>query len=242
MKFALISDIHGNLEALTAVLQDIDRQQVDSIHCLGDVIGYGSDPSACLELVEKYCDIKLLGNHEYVMLGMESFDGYTPIAKLSTEWTKSQLTDRDFSLIAGYIMDHNINDLYLVHASPFEPEQWHYILTPEEATIAFDRLKERICFHGHSHIPLLFSEMPDQPPRRKAGHSFLPDSKNRYLINIGSVGQPRDDDPRACYVIFDVDQEDITYHRVAYDIKTAQSKMTQAQLPDMLISRLAVGR
>ena len=242
MKLALISDIHGNLEALTAVLEDIDKQQVDKIHCLGDVVGYGSEPTACLELVNKTCDIKLMGNHEYVILGLESPDNYTHIARISAEWTRSRLTDRDFSFITDFEMDRSLDNLYLVHSSPFEPEQWHYILSPEEAAQAFERLEGWLCFHGHSHIPLIFSEAQDRPPRERVGHSFLPDSENRYLVNIGSVGQPRDNDPRACYVTFDTDEGEVTYHRVEYDIETAQSKMAQAQLPEMLIDRLAVGR
>ncbi len=245
MKLALISDVHGNLEALTAVLQDIDKQKVDKIHCLGDVIGYGSDPTACLELVSKNCDIKLMGNHEYVILGLEPPDSYTHAARVSAVWTQDHLTDKELSLMADFEIDRYIDDLYLVHASPFEPDRWHYVLGPDEATAAFERLQGRLCFHGHSHIPLIFSEMPNQPLRRRVGHSFLPNSETRHLINIGSVGQPRDNDPRACYVTFDINEEgeeEVTYHRVEYDIETAQSKMAQARLPDILIDRLTVGR
>ncbi|HWR82492.1 MAG TPA: metallophosphoesterase family protein [Candidatus Deferrimicrobium sp.] len=242
MKLALISDIHGNLEALTAVLADIDQQRVDTLCCLGDVVGYGSEPSACLELVTRHCDVKLMGNHEYVILGRESSESYTHVARISAEWTGKQLTDHDFSVIAGFAMDYRFDDLYLVHASPFEPEQWHYVLSPDEAAAAFEALDGNVCFHGHSHIPIIFAELPDRPPRGRLGHSFLADRDNRYLINIGSVGQPRDSDPRACYVTFDTDEREVCYHRVEYDIKAAQHKMAQAQLPEMLIQRLAAGR
>jgi len=242
MKLALISDIHGNLEALTSVLKDINRQQVDKIYCLGDVIGYGSEPAACLDLVCKTCDVKLMGNHEYVLLGLESPDNYTPVAKASSAWTRVQLTDRDLSRIADFDLDRSIDRLYLVHASPAQPETWPYILSPEEAAEAFEHLEEWLCFHGHSHIPLIYSEVPNGLPRERVGHSFLPDEDNRYLVNIGSVGQPRDNDPRACYVTFDTQERDIVYRRVEYDIEAAQAKMAQAQLPDMLIDRLAVGR
>ena len=242
MKVAFISDIHGNLEALTAVLRDIENQQVDSIHSLGDVIGYGSEPTACLELVNKHCEIKLMGNHEYVILGLESAEAYTHMARIAAEWTRQHLADREFSLIADFEMDHSLDELFLVHASPFQPDQWHYVLSPEEAAVAFDSLRGRMCLHGHSHIPLIFSEIPQGQPRRRAGHSFQPDADNRYLVNIGSVGQPRDNDPRACYVTFDTECGEVEYHRVTYDIDTAQRKMARAELPDMLIDRLAVGR
>jgi predicted phosphodiesterase len=242
MRLALISDIHGNLEALTAVLEDVEKQSVDKIHCLGDVVGYGSDPVACLKLVIQNCDIRLMGNHEYVVLGLESMEFYTYVAQTAAEWTRKQLSDYEFSLISDFEMERTVDDLHLVHASPFKPEQWHYILSPEEAALAFEHLKENICFHGHSHIPLVFSEVPDSQPRQKIGHSFIPSPENRYLINIGSVGQPRDNDPRACYVTFDAVEREVTYHRVEYDIKSAQKKMAQAQLPEMLISRLSSGR
>ncbi len=242
MKLALISDIHGNLEALSAVLDHIESEHVDRIHCLGDVVGYGSDPLACLELVSESCDIRLMGNHEYAILGLESTESYVQAARVSAEWTRKQLTEDKFALIAGFEMEHVSDELHLVHASPFEPDLWHYILSPEEAAMAFEHFRGSICFHGHSHLPLIFSEVPGSLPRQKIGHSFFPDEENRYLVNIGSVGQPRDNDPRACYVTFDTDEREVTYHRAEYDIKTAQQKMAQAQLPEMLIHRLSVGR
>ncbi len=242
MKLALLSDIHGNLEALTAVLRDIVSQKADKIYCLGDVIGYGSEPSACLDLVNTYCEVKIMGNHEYVILGMESTKGYTHVAKVSSEWTRNQLTDEEIAIISTFRMDYTEGDMYFVHSSPYEPKRWHYILSPEEAAVAFEHLQQRLCFHGHSHIPLIYSEKEGHLPRERAGHSFLPDTESRYLINIGSVGQPRDNDPRACYVIYDTAENEALYRRVEYDIKTTQQKMAKAQLPEMLIDRLAVGR
>ncbi len=242
MKLALISDIHGNLEAFTAVLEDIEKQSTDRIHCLGDVVGYGSEPDACLQLVADTCEIKLMGNHEHVILRLDQPDNYTHVARVSADWTREQLNDRALSIIAKYRIDHHDDEFYLVHASPDQPDRWHYVLTPEEAAGAFVKLNERLCFYGHSHVPMIFTESPGAMPRRRVGHTFLPDPDSRYLINVGSVGQPRDNDPRACYVIYDTDEGDVTYCRVDYDIESAQSKMAQAQLPDMLIDRLAVGR
>ncbi|MFH1373473.1 MAG: metallophosphoesterase family protein [bacterium] len=242
MKLALISDIHGNLEAFTAVLEDIEKKSADRIHCLGDVVGYGSEPGACLQLVADTCEFKLMGNHEHVILGLDQPDNYTHIARISAAWTRKQLSDRALSIIAEFRIDHHDDEFYLVHASPDQPDRWHYVLTPEEAAGAFVKLNERLCFYGHSHVPMIFTESPGTMPRRRVGHTFLPDPDSRYLINVGSVGQPRDNDPRACYVIYDTDEDDVTYCRVDYDIESAQSKMAQAQLPDMLIDRLAVGR
>lgn len=242
MLCALISDIHGNLEALTAVLQDVEQHKVDAIHCLGDVVGYGPDPGPCLELVDKTCKIKLLGNHEQAATGMLPIESYNPAARQSALWTKEQLSDNHFSMIRRYMMEGHAADVHLVHASPYQPDQWRYILTPEEASLAFSSFDEQICFNGHTHLPIIFSEVPDGEPRLRVGHSFLPDEQTRYIINVGSVGQPRDKDPRACYVLYDSTEREVTYRRVEYDIKSAQLKMEAADLPEILITRLSQGR
>ncbi len=242
MKYALISDIHANVEALTATLSDIDAQGVDRIHCLGDVIGYGADPSACLELVQERCDIKLLGNHEYTALGRQSTDLFNEAARLSAEWTVGQLSERDLEIMGAFELDRAIDQAYLVHASPYRPDSWHYIFTTDEAHLAFKHLKKKLCFFGHSHLPLILSQDADGNPRSRVGHSFEPDPDQTYLVNIGAVGQPRDNDARASYVVFDDDAYEIAFHRVEYDIEKAQSKMTAAHLPEVLVSRIAVGR
>ncbi len=242
MKYALLSDIHGNLEALQAVLRDIESNQVEKIHCLGDVIGYGADPVACLDLVQQHCEVKLMGNHEFAAIGLSSTEHYNEAAQVATEWTRKQLTDHELDIINGFEIKHTIADVLLVHSSPYDPERWHYILTPASAAQAFANFDERICFFGHSHLPQIYMEQEDGLPRCLVGHDFMPDDEGRYLINVGSVGQPRDEDPRACYTIFDTEEGEVTYHRVEYDIERTQSKMAQASMPQMLISRLKLGR
>ena len=243
MRLALISDIHGNLTALEAVLADIDSQQVETIHCLGDVIGYGPEPAACIELVEKRCTVKLLGNHEYVVMGLESLSQMNQAARKSAEWTCNQVGDREISLLAEYEMEHVIDDRYtLVHASPCEPEQWPYLLTISEVRAAFAAMQTPICFFGHTHLPTVFSLETDGTIRQRTPEVFTPEPDRRYLINVGSVGQPRDNDSRACYVILDTESGRVEYRRVEYDIAQTQDKMRQAEMPRMLIERLAVGR
>ena len=242
MKTALISDIHANLEALTAVLNDIDGNQIDQIICLGDVIGYGSDPVGCLELVQKHCKIKLIGNHEYAALGLTETTQYNSAAQQATEWTKTQLGDFELSILDDFIMEHSADNIHYVHASPFEPDRWRYILAPNSALEGFMHFDEKICFFGHTHVPQIFSENENGLPRCQVGHDFLPDPDGRYLINVGSVGQPRDNDPRACYVIFDDKEYEVISQRVEYNIAETQRKMTAAQMPHMLISRLSAGR
>jgi predicted phosphodiesterase len=242
MRIALISDIHANLEALEAVFVDIEKQKCDVIHCLGDVVGYGSDPSACLQLVEKNCKIKLIGNHDHAALGASSTEDYSPVARLSADWTRSVLSDQDISIMNNFSVEEILDDSHLVHASPFEPLDFHYVLSPHDAKHAFPCIKKSLCFFGHTHVPMIFTEYKGELPRQKIGHSFEPDKDGRYLINIGSVGQPRDNDPRAAYVIHDIDRGSVEYVRVVYDIKKTQEKMEQARLPELLIERLSVGQ
>ena len=242
MKFALISDIHANYEALKAVLADMESQKVDKIHCLGDVIGYGTDPVACINEINKVCDIKIMGNHEYAALGLSSTENYHQAARIASEWTKNQLSDFELSIIADFEMSRSDSDFHFVHANPREPESWRYILAPQAAKDAFTYFDEKICFFGHSHLPHIFVEQDNDLPRSQVGHDILPDPDNRYLINVGSVGQPRDNDNRACYVIFDTNEYELFYRRVEYDIAAAQMKMTEAEMPEVLINRLSIGK
>ena len=242
MRVALISDIHANLEALEAVLKDIESRRVDAIHCLGDVIGYGCNPRECLELVSRHCDIILQGNHESVMLGLLGYDHLNQLAKVSMNWTSNQITDQDLSIMEGFSMDARIEGAYLVHASPYQPDQWHYILSSSEAEAGLKCLPEPIGFFGHTHLPYTWSISKAGGCRSQVGHDFDADPDNRYLVNVGSVGQPRDNDPRSCYVVYDSEEHEIRYHRVEYDIAATQEKMTAAETDKILINRLVVGR
>jgi len=242
MRLALISDIHGNLEALQAVLRDIESQQVERIHCLGDVIGYGCDPVACLHLVAEHCDVKLMGNHEYAAIGVLPSEAMNVHARQSIQWTVTRLTDREISLIAEFDLTAEQDDRLLVHASPYEPDEWRYILTPSEAAEAFEHTDNRLVFHGHTHLPVINCLTSVGRIRTVAAHDFDPDEGSRYLINVGSVGQPRDNDPRACYVIYDSKEDTVSFRRIEYDISAAQAKMCRAEMPQMLIDRLQAGR
>ncbi len=242
MTCAIISDIHANLEALQAVLQDIENYKVDKIHCLGDIIGYGCNPIECLNLITRHCDIKLMGNHEYIVLGLLNLEHLNDIARASIELTQKQLSDRELSILADLDMDAEIENACLVHASPYEPEEWHYILTIPEAKRAFESFDQSLCFVGHSHLPRIFSHYPNRECSSRVGHDLDLDTECRYLVNVGSVGQPRDNDARACYVIYDTTEQQIQYHRVEYDVKLTQTKMMEANVPLMLVERLEIGR
>jgi diadenosine tetraphosphatase ApaH/serine/threonine PP2A family protein phosphatase len=242
MRYAVISDIHANLEALTAVLADIAAQSVDQIICLGDVVGYGVDPGPCVELVEKHCTVKLKGNHEAAALGEISTDNYNLSARQSAEWTRAHLDDKTKACINRYTMEHEEPGIYFVHASPLEPTTYRYVLNIDEAGAGIACLPQRVGFNGHTHLPMIFSSYKNNPIRQTIGHTFCPDPETHYLINVGAVGQPRDNDPRASYAIYDTVEEEITFRRIEYDFKTTQDKMIQAQAPEMLIARLAAGK
>jgi diadenosine tetraphosphatase ApaH/serine/threonine PP2A family protein phosphatase len=242
MKLALISDIHANLEALEAVLKKIDTQETDRLYCLGDIVGYGCDPVACIEVVRKHCDEILIGNHDFVALNLEPGMRMNSHARQAMEFTTSCLGDKELSWLADLDLECQIEDLHLVHASPFEPDQWHYIINEDDARLGMSQLKKRIGFIGHTHLPMVFSEKVDGSCRVKVGHDCIPGEESRHIINVGSVGQPRDKDPRACYVTYDTTTCELNYHRVEYDIKLTQQKMIQANVPKMLIERIEVGR
>ena len=242
MRIAIISDIHGNLEALQAVLKEIESQKVDRINCLGDVIGYGCDPVACLDLVNQHCSAKLMGNHEYAAIGLLPLEAMNLAARQSIQWTIAQLKDRELAMIADFEMKTEDAGSLMVHASPEEPDEWHYVLSQQEAIKGFAHLDQKLAFHGHTHLPLIFCQAPNGNVRTIVGHDFDPDEESSYLINVGSVGQPRDNDPRASFVIYDVGEMSISYHRVEYDFKITQAKMCKADMPSMLIDRLEVGR
>ena len=242
MVIALISDIHANLSALDAVLEKIAAEKITTVYCLGDIVGYGPEPSACLKRVNETCDIILMGNHEYHVLGLVADHTLNPVARKSAEWTKAQLSDTDLAQISDLDMDAHLADVYLVHASPHTPDQWRYIVSAAEAALAFDKFEERICFYGHSHLPMIFSRSGEGGVRQQIGHNFDADPEKRYLVNVGSVGQPRDNDCRAAFVAYDTETGDVVYHRVDYDIERTRRLMQEAGLPTMLTDRLTVGQ
>ena len=238
----MISDIHGNLEALAAVLKDIDERSIDKVFCLGDIVGYGCNPQDCIDLIKERCEVILMGNHDQVAAGEFSLDHYNAAAKAAAVWTREKLEDAAVEFLSNLPLLHRIDDVLFVHSSPWQPEEWHYIMTRDDAKIAFNCFDEPLCFYGHTHMPMIFCDDGSGSIRQQIGHDIFPDEEARYLINIGSVGQPRDDDARACYASLDLDDKTIDLHRIDYDIASTQRKMADNNLPEILIDRLSAGR
>ncbi|MFN0151006.1 MAG: metallophosphoesterase family protein [bacterium] len=242
MRIAIFSDIHGNLEALEAVLASDEMKSADRAVCLGDVIGYGADPSACLARVREKAERVLLGNHESAVAHpgeLEYFNGY---ARTALEWTRAQLSAEDLAYVSSLPFAYREPpDFLFVHSAPRSPADWTYIVGLDTARAELSSFGETLCFVGHSHVPLAVeapadgtSQLIDFPVRVEPG--------NRYLVNVGGVGQPRDRDPRAAFALYDTDSRTLSLVRVEYPIERAQEKIIAAGLPPFLATRLAAGR
>lgn len=244
MRYAIISDIHSNLEALTAVLDDIGRRRVDRTVCLGDVVGYGADPEACLAAIRKTTDVIVAGNHDWGSVGKVDLNYFNRSARTAAEWTAGRLSEPERSYLARLPLALNLGgpDGFLaVHSTPDHPDEWRYILSIDEAEFQFERMPRPVCFVGHSHQPLAW-QWHSGGRVSVVGREYLQmDAGRRYIVNVGSVGQPRDGDPRAGYAVFDEERREAVIHRVEYDVSSAQAKILKAGLPPRLAERLARG-
>lgn len=243
MRTAFISDIHANVDGLETVLADISHQEIDRIVCLGDIVGYGPEPNPCVARVREVCQVTVVGNHDYAALGRMDTLGFNEYARAAADWTAKALDKDSIAFLGGLPLDIVLDGMRLVHASPLDPERWTYILSYQEAKRQFTGFTEKICFIGHSHLPIVVEEegeeiralpfSPDVPVR------IHPD--RRYLVNVGSVGQPRDRDPRSGYAWYDDEAKAVMMRRLEYPVANVQKKIIEAGLPPFLAQRLADG-
>ena len=241
MKVLVISDIHANLTALETVLADAG--EVDAVWALGDVVGYGPDPNECIEIVKSLPDsICLLGNHDAATINQIDVLTFNPAARLAIQWTQNTIKPENREFLQKLPASQRIDNVTLVHGSPREPV-WEYLLDPRNAAANFDYFYTTYCFVGHTHLPIMYlMENGNQFAQMISPSAFSPlKLVPRSIINPGSVGQPRDHDPRASYLIYDKDAQTIEYRRVEYDIGAVQERMRQAGLPSRHIHRLADG-
>jgi len=244
MRFGLFADVHGNLEAFEMVRRQLSREAVDEYVFLGDLVGYGADPVACIRLLremsaEKPC-LCVAGNHDYAVAGRVSSESFTFYARQAVLWTQGILAKDDLDFLAGFPLMGKTAYFRAVHASPFAPERWLYFTNINDAHQNFMAFDEPLCFIGHSHAPVVFS-IAERITRCMELVIPLKRGK-RYIINVGSVGQPRDGNPRAAFAIYDTDQNQVTVHRVAYEVSLAQAKIIKAGLPKILAYRLFYGK
>lgn len=251
MQVAVISDIHANLPALEAVLADIEEVGVEERWCLGDVVGYGASPDDCVALVREHCEACLVGNHDLAVLGELDTSTFSTAAASAVEWTVKHSSEESLSFLRGLSPKDASRPAALYHASPRDPI-WEYVLWPEQAADCLAVQERRVSLVGHSHVALFFSVPEGEQVRAEAvpeargwqagAGTRLEIGEGRWLINPGSVGQPRDGDARAAWLELDTDAWEATYHRVAYDIDRAAKAIEEGGLPEHLASRLFVGR
>ncbi len=226
-----------------AVLADAEAQRVDQIHFLGDAVGYGANPNEVIELIDRKCKIKLMGNHDFSALGKLDIEDFNPFAQIAINYTASILSEKSLKTLAAFELTAEEERCLYVHSTPNEPEAWNYCITASDAKWQFNHFDQDICFLGHSHKPSLFY-LDDQKSVKavevESKIELRPDC--RHIVNVGSVGQPRDGDPRSCYVVFDSAARSIEFRRVEYDVSAAQQKMAAAELPSFLVDRLASGK
>lgn len=254
MRLAIVSDIHSNLPALEAVLAACDQAEVDEVWCLGDIVGYGAEPDACARLVRERCELSLVGNHDLAVLGQLEISSFSPAAAAAVEWTQSNCAAETLELLRGLQPSDENHEVGLYHASPRDPV-WEYVLWMDQAAECLEAQATRISLVGHSHVALFFvstdgaegaAESSESDGSMRGSHAeagtTLDLSAGRWLVNPGSVGQPRDGDPRAAWLELDTEAWTSTHHRVGYEIERAATAIAEAGLPEQLARRLYVGQ
>jgi predicted phosphodiesterase len=242
MRVGFFSDVHSNLEALQVVVADFQKEKLDRVFFLGDAVGYGPDPNECTSIIEQVAEVKLMGNHDYAALGLMETTLFNEYAQRSMQWTKSILTEKSLKILSGFAMDHRFDQTYLVHSTPKGPQEWNYIFDLDDAEENFHFFSKQICIIGHSHLPVIIKKFDDRRCFLHEESETKIEKGFRYIINIGSVGQPRDGSNMACYLIYDTKGKKASLKRLPYDYKKTQAKMEKRGLPEFLIERLAVGR
>jgi diadenosine tetraphosphatase ApaH/serine/threonine PP2A family protein phosphatase len=242
----VISDVHSNRQALESVLAATAEAGVEETWCLGDVVGYGADPDACAELVRERCDVCLVGNHDLAVLGALDISTFSESAAAAVEWTRERATAATLDFLRDLEPAGERAGVGLFHASPRDPI-WEYVLSIDQAEAGLEAQAERVCLIGHSHIALFFTRpaapRPTYAHGAQAGDGALLDlDGGDWLINPGSVGQPRDADPRAAWLELDTEEWSARFHRVSYDIAAAARAIVDGGLPSVLGERLGAGR
>jgi len=242
VKIGIISDIHANLEALEAVLRVLKDKGATRFACCGDIVGYGPDPNGCVEIIRVLDCVCVAGNHDYGVAGKTPLAGFNSTANRAALWTRPVLTESNRRYLEGLSLTAQEGSLFIVHSSPSAPDAWEYVLTVREAAGEMEHYRAGVCVVGHSHQPFSAERLPGKPARLVRGDSLhiLPGAK--YFINAGSVGQPRDGNPRACCMLYDDDEQVMVHLRVPYDIPAVQARIRAAGLPEHLASRLESGR
>ena len=239
--FAVLGDIHANLDALNVVLDDCRSQGVTDYLCTGDVVGYNACPHECMDIIRAIGCPVVVGNHDFYVSSRQNLDDFNPAAAAVVQWTRKQLSVDEIYWLRNLPFTHTQMGVTLVHSTMDNPENFGYVFDNLQAEANFLNQKTPVCFHGHTHCPMIYEKSMNGVFRIDAQDFKLPIGR-KYFINVGSVGQPRDGDPRATYVIYDPKERTVRFRRLEYDVAAAQARVREAGLPDHLAERLARGR
>lgn len=240
MKYAILGDIHANLEALTSVLKDAKEQGINRFVSMGDIVGYGANPVECVDILMNLdCQI-VQGNHDFYAACDTPIEHFSPAAARTVIWTRTQLSEIHRLFLAELPLKRIVENFTICHSSLWNPSDWNYVIDQEAAKKSLSEQQTQVCFVGHTHVPLMFQHNGELTMRRYETGEII--SGHKYIINPGSVGQPRDRNPLTGYAILDLTTNTIQLRRLEYDIKTAQEKIISAGLPDKNAIRLALGR
>ena len=242
MLLGIFSDIHSNLDALQSVYSDMERRGVNKRVCLGDLVGYGGNPNECVEMIKSISDICILGNHDSVAIENEHPENFNPYALKVMDWTRNVLTSESLDYLKSLPYQIEMDDCLFVHSSPKSPADWCYVSSLDDAVDAFEFFKQQACFIGHTHCPNIIVKESGQSFKVLEESEYKITGGERVLINVGSVGQPRDRDPQASYCTYDTVSKEILLIKVPYDIEAAQQVMISHDLPEYLVNRLSEGR
>ena len=246
MVYLIFSDLHSNLEALERFIQIRETIPHDRVVCLGDTVGYNADPNECVDWVRQNADIVLAGNHDYGAVGKTDVSYFNSYALEACLWTRKELTESNSEYLSGLPIKKEQDGILWVHSSPFEPEEWHYVVNKYDGEENFPHFETPMCFLGHSHKPMILEQEPGGKVEAVYGGAvehweYSLKSDCRYIINVGSLGQPRDGFPSPGFVVYDADQSSLEFRRFDYNIERTQEKIGSKNLPKFLAERLSAG-
>jgi diadenosine tetraphosphatase ApaH/serine/threonine PP2A family protein phosphatase len=240
LRYAVFSDVHGNLEALRATLTAIEALQVDVLICLGDIVGYGPQPAECISEIDRHCSYIIAGNHDYAVADKLSISTFNALAREAVLWTRNRLGEADLEFLAGLPLEQTLDTFEVVHGSPRSPGQFEYVQNSYDACMAMSCMRRPLCFVGHSHVPVTFVQGEIVTYCLDTDVKIDPGAK--VIVNVGSVGQPRDKDPRACFAIYDEEAMTVRLGRVPYNIDATANRILELGLPRQLGDRLRLGK
>lgn len=243
MVYVVISDLHSNLESLEGFQAHLKTNNPGPHKkvCLGDIVGYGGNPNEIVDWVRGNCDIVLAGNHDYAVVEKTDTSYFNSYARKACDWTEGVLTDENRDYLASLPVARAQDGIFWAHSSPFEPEEWHYIISRYDGIENFQHFSERLCFVGHSHNPLVLEEDPEEKVELHYETELSLNTDHRYIFNVGSLGQPRDGTPDPAYAVYDDQNNTYQLRRFSYSVEKAQKKIRDEGLPSFLADRLAVG-